>query len=306
MVFGDVSRSIRKKRKPEEEVIQPIQQPKPVPLPQDTTVKTAVKFNPDSTVEYTDKTGKKFNFTKDEYNSFLASQGSESSAREQQVTGGPTENVKSAVNPEARLEAERIVEAQQALSNLGLTPEQQAREFVGQKENLGSLTAELASGVAGAVSAGSVAGTLVGGPVGTVAGGLIAGAGFVGGVFVKRAFSKRNDIKSAGVAYSGSNGAYANMQYAINEVNAGRMSPQQAVDLFDESEADFIASQKFIAKETESLTASFTDAEDELVKMENIAVRIPSLRRELEVAILNPNPNAIKYSQPLSEVDLNQ
>lgn len=170
-----------------------------------------------------------------------------------------------------------------------LTPEQQTRN-IQESTNPVAVGGAVAAAGTGAI-AGAAAGTAIAPGVGTVIG---AGIGALGGAFTKISFEKRQDVKQAVEVYKGAKG---NMAWIINEVNAGRMSGEQATELFDEELANYYAAERNIKDlNRNNLQKFLSNGGEEARRIEAFGRRIPTIQRNLQLAILAPNPNAPRAS----------
>lgn len=192
--------------------------------------------------------------------------------------------------------------AQAAMAQLGLTPEQMQRQVVSGE------------GVAGGIAAGAAGLTGALGGVGTAAGigaalgstvpvaGTIAGAvvGAVIGAYTKISISKKQDVKEAFTNY---NAAKSNLDWIINNVNNGVLSPQQAVELWDDNLATIYAAQRALKKETStSLKRFLSGGSDEMAKIDAYVQRLPFNQALLVQALQTPNPSKIIQSLDIENI----
>jgi polyhydroxyalkanoate synthesis regulator phasin len=208
-----------------------------------------------------------------------------------QVDAGTAKYLESPAVIAAKAEEEDRLK--RAVGGIGtLTPEQEALDVV--KDNPVETGGIIAAGLGGALTLGT-GGAIVGSAVpifGNVAGAVVGGiAGFVGGAFTKLTLSKRSDVKTAFKTYKT---AKSNMAWIINQVNAGKMSSYQALEMFDNELAYYRSAERNIKEDTSSnLDRFLSGGDDELVDVESFNRRIPSLQTELALAIMNPDPTKV-------------
>jgi len=233
---------------------------------------------------------------KNEYNAAVSAAGVSSAP-----TGGVlTEKAKLAVqefrNAQAETQGKNIRPAAtpEQIAQIGtLTPEQKNLNVVQGEGAIGNIAAGgagLAGGVIGA-KFGAGVGTLITPGVGTVIGGVIGGvAGAVGGAFTKISADKRQDVKTA---YATGLGANNNMDWIINQVNAGKLGAAQAIDMWDEELANLYSAERNLKKETSTnLNRFISGGTDEMAKIEKLKRRLEQKEALLIQALQNPNPNA--------------
>jgi hypothetical protein len=199
----------------------------------------------------------------------------------------------------AQEQANINAEKNRELLSTNLTPEQQTRNVVPNEpipEAIGTTVAGIGGTLAGAgagaaavapISAG-LAATGVGAiPAGAiVAGGAIIGA--FGSVFSKIGIEKRQDVKQALVV---ANTANQNMNWILNQVNSGRMSGQQAREMWDEEVSNILSAERNLKKETSTQLKRFlSGGADELTKVQSKVKRLPIMEEQLNLAIIQPDP----------------
>lgn len=200
---------------------------------------------------------------------------------------------------------EQLAVAQQAANSVGvLTPEQNQLNIQrpeGLVSNIGT-GASIAGGAIIGAKAGAATGTLVAPGVGTAIGAALGAAGgAAGGAYVKISGNKKQDVKNAVSVYTGSK---QNMAWIMNQVNAGRISPQQAADLWDEELSNFYAAQRSIRELNKTNTARFlSGGAEEAAKIEAFARRLDApagLNDQFRQALIAPNPlaPAVNFDDP--------
>jgi hypothetical protein len=167
-----------------------------------------------------------------------------------------------------------------------------------------ALAAGLGGGIAGAgavAAMGAGAGTLIAPGVGTVIGGVAGGLiGGVGGAavafFAKISSSERQNVKEANAVFTASK---TNIEGIKSNLNRGYISAQQAREQYAEAKMNIYASRNNLKKRTQNLVTDFLgDPGDELIKVNAYIDTIPDLDTEIQIAMLNPNPNYISNYQP--------
>ena len=225
--------------------------------------------------------------SKEEYNAYKGSQGFHVNKG-----GKMTPAVQQAIQAPSQQEAIR----QQQLQGLqlgSLTPEQQDRQL----QMGGGITPAVGAGVSAIT--GAVAGAGTGAAIGSVvpvvgtAVGAVVGAvlGATAAAFGKISVEKKQDVKQAYAVFTTSK---SNMDFIINQVNAGKMDPATASEMWDEELANFYAAERNLKADTNtSLERFLSGGSDEMTKLEAYKRRLPFKQQLLQQAILTPNPNMI-------------
>lgn len=199
-----------------------------------------------------------------------------------------------------------LEEVQQLTQGLGvLTQEQQNRNvvqgegIVGDTVGLGTATAAAGAGLVKGAALGAAAGP-VGAGVGAAVG---AAAGFVAGTYVKISPQRRQDVKQAYTVFTQSKG---NLNWIINQVNAGTMSRNQAIELWDENLSNLYAAERHLKQETATnLDRFISGGSDELARVEAYKQRLPTLQAQLVTALVQPDPTKILQDLEIGDGSLN-
>jgi hypothetical protein len=179
--------------------------------------------------------------------------------------------------------------------------------LVGKAATGGAALGGAVVGAKAGATTGATIGTAVAGPVGTAVGGVIGGvvggiAGAVGGAYTKISFSERQDVKKAFKVFTTSK---SNIDWIIDQTNAGRLSPSQAIDLWDIEISNIYAAERMLKEDTSTNLKSFlSNGGDELTALEAYKRRLPNKQTLLAAAILSPNPTA--FQQSFNEVEINE
>jgi outer membrane lipoprotein SlyB len=214
--------------------------------------------------------------------------------------------------PETQVEKQALIEQnnaqnQEEIAQLGiLTPEQMNRDIA--SDGMAGTAFQTAK-IAGATAAGGLAGGgAIGGTIGATIGSIIPGAGTavgavigatiggVGATYVTTLRKKRDNVDEAMALYVGSK---SNLKFIINEVNAGRMSGDTAVDLWNNNLANYRIAQQHMKELTDTdmdrfLSKGLNDYETLMAFGETIPYRQSLLTQ----AIINPDPSKVTYDLP--------
>ena len=164
-----------------------------------------------------------------------------------------------------------------------------------QDEGIIDTTQAIGGAVGGAIT-GAAAGSFVPIPIVGTLGGAIVGATV--GAFTAISVDKREDVREAIEVYKGAKGNFA---FIINEVNAGRMAPMTASQLWNTELANFYAAERNLKRlNKNSLQRALSSGKEEARRIEAFKRRLPELQRNLEVAMMRPNPNslAVDFTEP--------
>ena len=181
------------------------------------------------------------------------------------------------------------------IQNVGqLTPEQQNLDVV-KGEGIVGQAATLGGGIVGGLAGakyGAAAGTFIAPGLGTAIGAAAGGlGGFVGGAFTKISYSKRQDVKQANKVYLTSK---SNINWIINQVNAGKLDSITAVQMFNDEKANIYSAEKNLKQDTDSnLDRFLSGGADEQASVESYIRLLPEVENMLRIAMIKPNPNLI-------------
>lgn len=188
-----------------------------------------------------------------------------------------------------------------------LTPEQQALNPISDEGAIdtgfaiaGGLGGALAGGGSGAAVGASVGAGIgfLGGPVSPLTVPIAAGVGVALGatIGVYKAISgdKRNNVEKTLEVYKGSK---TNMAWIINNVNAGKLAPQDAQELWNIEIANLYAAERNIKSLTDDdLDRFLSGGAVEATRINAFLRRVPNLNLQLQQAMLQPNPAALAVS----------
>lgn len=253
-----------------------------------TSMNKQITFLPSGRVQV-DVAGQTFNFSKEEYNSTLPSK-----AGSDFIYKAPAKGFQAAQSAENQ----KVTALQPILEQIGqapMSPETFEQQTQSDTNIAGAGVAAL-GGAIGAGATGAAAGS-VAGPIGAAiggVGGLVVGG--VGGFITKITISKKQSVKESLKNY---NLAKRNMNSIIEAVNAGLISPQDAVLQFNEQKKHVIIAEAKLKKEVSNdLDRFLTGGGDELAEISDFKQSgIPLLEATLGSSILNPNPNAARKIQ---------
>ncbi|MBI4092276.1 MAG: hypothetical protein HY427_03685 [Candidatus Levybacteria bacterium] len=193
----------------------------------------------------------------------------------------------------ARQKNETQVFSEDLLNQIGkLTPEQQARKI---QDDKGLTTAQAGiAGLGGAIT-GAGAGFAVAGPPGAAVGALVGG---IGAAYAAVAYDKTQDVKTAKTAgIQASN----NIDITTNALNAGLISPSEALDRINNEISNLYASQRTLQQETRGAVGrDLSKAQDELIQITSKVDNLEYQKAKLRLALLQPNPvNIIPIQQDI-------
>lgn len=166
-------------------------------------------------------------------------------------------------------------------------------------------TAALNTGtiVGGALATGgtfAAGGALVGGPAGAAIGGAIGAlVGGFGAFLGKLAADKRQSTKEAFTVYKINKGE--RFSEVMNWANSGKVPPSQVQFGYEQIVSNMKASRASLREKTETLVGrQLSGAQEELIQVEDWLANEPNYRRDVILALSNPNPNIV-YTAPEDE-----
>lgn len=153
----------------------------------------------------------------------------------------------------------------------------------------------------GAAGAGAAGAGLVGASAAT--GGIVGAAAITAGIFQARSNIRQQITGNIQAQALGLSPLQKSLRHSINAVNSGD-DPIDAVTVFYENVNQLRLREARAKKESTRFATTLTgqDATEELAKFETFfSTTLPLLERDLQLALLNPNPNNIKIVPEESE-----
>jgi hypothetical protein len=155
----------------------------------------------------------------------------------------------------------------------------------------------------GALLAPATAGASI--PVGAAIGGTVGGAiGLIGGAYGVITADKRGDVKQASKV-----GKIANTNFGqtIDALNSGIITKDEALTRWRNDKTSLYAAQANLKRDTDgSLDRFLSGGADEMALVEGYVYDLETIYQlEFEMALMQPNPNNIKYRYSITNDDAN-
>jgi len=196
---------------------------------------------------------------------------------------GASENLK-------KLQEERAITPEQraALGNIG-----NYERTTDSGANVSDLALNTTLG-AGAIGAGAATGAGIGaaaGPVGAAIGALIG----AGGAALKLNWDQKQSTKEA---YNTFQNAKAGISQTITALNQGTITPEQAVEIYNQKASEIYAAERALKRKTSNAVGRMLSrAMDELADVEAYKELLIIQQQKLRLAVMAPNPNAVEPLQ---------
>jgi hypothetical protein len=269
-----------------------------------TAPKTEITFNPDKTVTYKTKDGVTYNLSPEEYKAILAREGAGSGG------GKTTQKVKEleAVQGGALQRADSQIMTQEAAQTPQIT-EQDILNAVPQENLLEQGTAigagvgtGIGAGILAGAKAGSILGTAVAPGVGTAIGAVVGTIVGVGAYFTKISYDKRQDVQQAKKVAAIAN---KNFGQTIDALNAGIITKDEAMKRWKNDKISLYAAYANLKKDTSTdLDRFLSNGADELAEVMGFIDDLNTIYdKEFALALIQPNPNSIKYNYPMPSTE---